>query len=85
MLLGVFFMWHSVTDSAYRVILFAVSKGVLTTLYVAFIAYAFSTFLGLLIGLMRNSPCGCYAKEPRSILKSFAEFPCWFSYITSPL
>jgi len=55
-LVGVFFLWHAVTDSDYRVILSAVAKGVFTTLYVSFIAYAFSTILGLVIGLMRISP-----------------------------
>ena len=56
LLLGVFFLWHAVTDSGYRVILFAVAKGVFTTLYVACIAYLFSTILGLVFGLMRISP-----------------------------
>jgi polar amino acid transport system permease protein len=56
LLVGVFFMWHAVTDSDYQVILSAVAKGILTTLYVSFIAYAFSTILGLVIGLMRISP-----------------------------
>jgi polar amino acid transport system permease protein len=55
-LFGVFFLWHAVTDSDYQVILFAVVKGVFTTLYVSFIAYVFSTILGLFIGLMRISP-----------------------------
>jgi len=49
------FLWHATTSSDYRIILGAVSKGILTTLYVACIAYAFSTILGLLIGLMRVS------------------------------
>jgi polar amino acid transport system permease protein len=56
LLVGVFFMWHAATDSDYQVILSAVAKGILTTLYVSFIAYAFSTILGLIIGLMRISP-----------------------------
>jgi polar amino acid transport system permease protein len=56
MLLGVFFLWHAVTDSDYRVIFFAVARGILTTLYVSLIAYACATILGLIIGLMRISP-----------------------------
>lgn len=56
LLLGVFFLWHAVTDSDYRVIMSAVTKGIVTTLYVSFIAYAFSTIFGLVIGLMRISP-----------------------------
>ena len=55
-LFGVFFLWHVVTDSDYQVILSAVTKGVVTTLYVACIAYVFSTIVGLVIGLMRISP-----------------------------
>jgi polar amino acid transport system permease protein len=54
-LLGVFFLWHSVTDSGYQVILSAVAQGIFTTLYVSFLAYVFSTILGLIIGLMRVS------------------------------
>ena len=56
LLFGVFFLWHALTDSDYRVIFWAVTQGMTTTLYVAFLAYAFSTILGLLIGLMRISP-----------------------------
>ncbi len=55
-LCGVFFLWHALTDSDYGVILAAVSKGALTTLYVSFLAYIFSTILALGIGLMRISP-----------------------------
>jgi polar amino acid transport system permease protein len=54
-LLGVFFLWHSVTDSGYQIILSAVAQGIFTTLYVSFLAYVFSTILGLIIGLMRVS------------------------------
>lgn len=55
MVVAVLFLWHATTNSAYGVILKAVSRGILTTLYVSVIAYAVSTFLGLLIGLMRVS------------------------------
>ncbi len=54
-LIGVLFFWHAATSSNYGIILKAVSKGMLTTVYVSCIAYAFSTILGLLIGLMRVS------------------------------
>jgi polar amino acid transport system permease protein len=56
LLVGIFFLWHAVTDESYQIILSAVAKGIMTTLYVSFIAYAFSTILGLVIGLMRISP-----------------------------
>jgi polar amino acid transport system permease protein len=54
-LIGIIFLWHAVTDSNYQIILKAVSKGILTTLYVSIIAYVLSTVVGLLIGLMRVS------------------------------
>ncbi|MCP4398288.1 MAG: amino acid ABC transporter permease [bacterium] len=53
---GLLFFWHASTDESYRVILTSVSKGILTTLYVSALAYAFSTILGLIVGLMRVSP-----------------------------
>jgi polar amino acid transport system permease protein len=56
LLVGIVFLWNAVTDESYRIILSAVAKGIMTTLYVSFIAYAFSTILGLVIGLMRISP-----------------------------
>lgn len=56
MLVGVFFLWHAVTDSGYRVIFFAVAQGIWTTLYVSLIAYTCSIILGLIMGLMRISP-----------------------------
>lgn len=55
-LVGIFFLWHAVTDDAYQIILSAVAQGIGTTLYVSFIAYSFSIILGLVIGLMRVSP-----------------------------
>jgi len=53
---GVCFLWHVTTDSTYRVIFWAVVKGISTTMYVSCLAYVFSTILGLMIGLMRISP-----------------------------
>ena len=55
-LLGLFFLWRATTGSDYQIILFAVSKGIVTTIYVSLIAYTFSIILGLLIGLMRIAP-----------------------------
>jgi polar amino acid transport system permease protein len=54
-LIGVVFLWQALTSSDYRIILSAVSRGIVTTLYVSCIAYLCSTVLGLLIGLMRVS------------------------------
>ena len=55
-LLGLFFLWRAVTGSDYQIILSAVSKGIVTTIYVSLIAYTFSIIVGLLIGLMRIAP-----------------------------
>lgn len=55
-LLGLFFLWRATTGSDYQIIFFAVSKGIVTTMYVSVIAYTFSIVLGLLIGLMRIAP-----------------------------
>ncbi|NNF97825.1 MAG: amino acid ABC transporter permease [Desulfobacteraceae bacterium] len=53
--MGLVFIWQASTDADYRVIFSAVAKGLFTTLYVAFIAYVFSTIAGLMVGLMRVS------------------------------
>ena len=53
---GLFFLWRTITDESYSIILKAVSKGILTTIYVSVLAYLFSTVLGLIIGLMRVAP-----------------------------
>ena len=55
MLLGVLAVWSVVREEDYRVILRAVSRGILTTLYVSLIAYVAATAVGLLFGLMRAS------------------------------
>lgn len=55
-LIGVFGLWRMLTDSDYRVIFFAVSQGIATTIFVSFIAYIFSIALALGIALMRISP-----------------------------
>ena len=54
-LLGILFLWQVVGDSGYRVILSALSRGILTTLYVSLIAYVFATLVGLALGLARVS------------------------------
>ncbi len=54
-LAGVLMLWYVVTDADYRIIFNAVSKGVITTIWVTLVAYAGAVLLGLLIGLMRLS------------------------------
>ena len=55
MLLGVLGVWSVVREEDYRVIFRAVSRGIVTTLYVSVIAYAAAAAVGLLFGLMRAS------------------------------
>ena len=55
MLLGMLAVWSVVQEEDYRVIFRAVSRGIVTTLYVSVIAYAAATAVGLLFGLMRAS------------------------------
>ena len=55
MLLGVLAVWSVVREEDYRVIFRAVSRGIVTTLYVSVIAYAAAAAVGLLFGLMRVS------------------------------
>ena len=55
MLLGVLAVWSVVREEDYRVIFRAVSRGIVTTLYVSVIAYAAAAAVGLLFGLMRAS------------------------------
>jgi polar amino acid transport system permease protein len=54
-LFGVIFLWIMLTRADYRVILYAVAKGVTTTVYVTAVAYTLATLLGLVLGLMRVS------------------------------
>jgi polar amino acid transport system permease protein len=54
-LLGVLFLWITLTRPDYRVIFAAVLSGITVTVYVSVIAYVLSLVLGLLIGLMRVS------------------------------
>ena len=55
MLLGVLGVWSVVREEDYRVIFRAVSRGIVTTLYVSVISYAAAAAVGLLFGLMRVS------------------------------
>ena len=55
MLLGVLAVWSVVREEDYRVIFRAVSRGIVTTLYVSVISYAAAAAVGLLFGLMRAS------------------------------
>jgi len=55
MLLGVLAVWSVVREEDYRIIFGAVSRGIVTTLYVSVIAYVAAAAVGLLFGLMRAS------------------------------
>lgn len=52
---GILFLFSVLSDVSYRVIFIAISGGLLTTLFVAVLAYIFSLLLGLLLGLARAS------------------------------
>ncbi len=54
-LLGVLALWRIALNADYLVIFRAASKGMLTTVFVSVVAYAFAVFFGLLFGLMRAS------------------------------
>ena len=55
LLLAVLFLWSVVSDSNYRIIFKAVTRGIWTTIYVSLIAYFLATLMGLLVGLLRVS------------------------------
>ena len=55
LLLGVLAVWSVVREEDYRIIFRAVSRGIVTTLYVSVIAYVAAAAVGLLFGLMRAS------------------------------
>ena len=55
LLLGVLAVWSVVREEDYRIIFRAVSRGIVTTLYVSVIAYVAASAVGLLFGLMRAS------------------------------
>jgi polar amino acid transport system permease protein len=54
-LLAVFFLWLIVADSEYRIIFRALRQGVLVTLWVTIVAFAFAAALGLVVALGRTS------------------------------
>ncbi len=54
-LIGVLSMWAFVADHDYRIILGALIKGVMTTLYVTALAFVFASLVGALIAVMRTS------------------------------
>ena len=54
-LIGLLFVWVIVNSADYRTIFSAVSRGVVTTIYVSLVAYAAALALGLVFGLMRLS------------------------------
>ena len=55
-LLGVLVLWSIASRSDYRVIFGATARGLLTTLWVSLLAFAFSVVVGLFLGLCRTSP-----------------------------
>ena len=55
-LLGVLILWSIASRSDYQVIFLATARGLLTTLWVSLVAFAFSVLLGLFLGLCRTSP-----------------------------
>jgi polar amino acid transport system permease protein len=55
LLLGVVGLWAITASADYRQILTALSGGVVTTLWVTGVAFAFASILGLVIALMRTS------------------------------
>ena len=49
-------LWSIASGADYRVIFRAAAKGLLTTLWVSLVAFAFSIVVGLFLGLCRTSP-----------------------------
>lgn len=54
-LLGVLTLWTILNDATYHQIFVTLSRGILTTLWVTFVAFALACFLGLLVALARTS------------------------------
>ncbi len=54
-LLGVVLLWAIVADAGYNEIFSILSKGVVTTLWVALLAFGLAGFLGLIVALARTS------------------------------
>jgi polar amino acid transport system permease protein len=54
-LLALLFLWLIVADDGYRTIISALSRGILTTLWVTIVAFALAAALGLAVALARTS------------------------------
>ncbi|RYE88536.1 MAG: amino acid ABC transporter permease [Hyphomicrobiales bacterium] len=54
-LLGVVTLWAILNDATYHQIFVTLSRGILTTLWVTFVAFALACILGLLVALARTS------------------------------
>ena len=55
-LIGILILWNIASRDDYRVIFRAAASGMLTTIWVSLVAFAFSILLGLFLGLCRVSP-----------------------------
>ena len=49
-------LWSIASRSDYRVIFLTTARGLLTTLWISIVAFAFSVVMGLFLGLCRTSP-----------------------------
>ena len=54
-LLGVLFLWLIVADGNYRIIFGALTRGIVTTLWVSLVAFFFAALLGLIVALARRA------------------------------
>ncbi len=54
-LLGVFTLWTVLNDATYQQIFTTLTRGIVTTLWVTFVAFALACLLGLLVALARTS------------------------------
>jgi len=54
-LIGVVTLWAVLSDATYNQIFVTLSRGILTTLWVTFVAFALAVVLGLLVALARTS------------------------------
>lgn len=55
-LLGILALWLIAGDATYTEIATVLSRGIVTTLWVTFVAFALACLLGLVVALMRTSP-----------------------------
>jgi polar amino acid transport system permease protein len=56
LLLGLIVLWSIVANDGYRTIFVALSGGIVTTLWVTFVAFALACLLGLVVAMARTSP-----------------------------